>query len=147
MVVDYEDNLKLKWSTIEDAKNEEELLSDMINYFTEQKEPFESYKKEVDGANADIKFLMNKLGKNEFTSSWGYTAKLNIQKRESFIEDKLIAKLKELGVVSPIKTVEVVDMDELENVIYNGWLDASELTNCKQVKEIPVLKVSKKKGE
>ena len=61
--------------------------------------------------------------------------------------DKLIAKLKELGVVSPIKTVEVVDMDELENVIYNGWLDASELTNCKQVKEIPTLKVTKKKGE
>ena len=38
-------------------------------------------------------------------------------------------------------------MDELENVIYNGGLDASQLTSCKQVKEIPVLKVTKKKGE
>ena len=44
------------------------------------------------------------------------------------------------------KTVEVVDMDELENVIYDGLLDASELSNCKQVKEVEVLKVTKKKG-
>lgn len=147
MQVDYEDRLKLKWTSMAEYENEEQLLSDMIDYFMEQKEPYEEYKKELDGANADIKFLMNKLGMKEFTSSWGYTAKLNVQKRESFDDNKLITKLKELGVTTPIKTVEVVDMDELENVIYNGGLDASQLTGCKQIKEIPVLKVSKKKGE
>ena len=147
MQIDYEDKLKIKWTTIDEVENEEQLLDDMIEYFVEQKEPLEYYKKEVDGANADIKFMMHKLNKNEFTTHMGNTAKVTTQKRESFIDDKLISKLKELGVTSPIKTVEVVDMDELENVIYNGDLDASKLTDCKQVKEVVVLKVSKKKGE
>jgi hypothetical protein len=129
-------------------KNNKSLFEYIAKYFPEEYNSIEQYyKKEVDGANADIKFMMNKLGKNEFTTHKGNIAKVNIQKRESFVEDKLIAKLKELGVVTPIKTVEVVDMDELENVIYNGGLNASELTGCKQIKEIPVLKVTKKKGE
>lgn len=123
------------------------LLSETIERFYEDKQNLDSFKKLTEEENKQIKEVMSNLNKSEFETDSGIIAKVNIQKRESFVDDKLIAKLKDLGVTTPIKTIEVVDMDELENVIYNGDLDASELSSCKQVKEVAVLKVSKKKGE
>lgn len=123
------------------------LLEEQIQNFYADKQQLDYYKKVTDDRNKSIKNMMQELEKTEFVTSDGIVAKMNVQKRESFIDDKLILKLKELGVTTPIKTIEVVDMDELENVIYNGNLDASELTGCKQIKEVVVLKVSKKKGE
>lgn len=147
MQIDYEKDLKIKWNSIDEYKDEEQFLSDMIGYYFEQKQELDGLKKETENANTDIKYLMNRLNKKEFQTDLGLVAKINVQKRESFIDEKLIAKLKELKVTTPIKTIEIVDMDELENVIYNGDLDASKLTDCKQVKEVITLKVSKKKGE
>lgn len=147
MQIDYEKDLKINWNCIDEYENEEQFLSDMIGYYFEQKQELDGLKKETENANTDIKYLMNRLNKKEFQTDLGLVAKINVQKRESFIDEKLIAKLKELKVTTPIKTIEVVDMDELENVIYNGDLDASKLTDCKQVKEVITLKVSKKKGE
>lgn len=121
------------------------LLEEQIQNFYADKQQLDYYKKVTDDRNKSIKNMMQELEKSEFVTSDGIVAKMNVQKRESFIDDKLILKLKELGVTTPIKTIEVVDMDELENVIYNGNLDASELTGCKQIKEVVVLKVSKKK--
>ena len=124
----------------------EENLSNLIETFYEEKQEFDKYKKSTEEYNKQIKESLNDLGKTEFETESGLVAKMSTQQRESFNEAKLIEKLKELKVTSPIKTVEVVDMDELENVIYNEGLDASELTNCKIVKEVVTLKVSKKKG-
>lgn len=126
---------------------DEKLLTSIIEEFYQNKQQLDYYKKETDTQNKEIKDIMNRLEKTEIETDNGIVAKMSIQKRENFMEDKLIAKLKELDILTPIKTIEVVDMDELENVIYNGGLDASELTSCKQTKEITVLKVAKKKGE
>lgn len=122
-------------------------LDSLIGSFYTKKLKLDEYKKETDTENKRIKELMTELDITEYESTMGEVAKLSIQNRESFIDDKLIAKLKQLGVTTPIKTVEIVDMDELENVIYNGQLNAAELTDCKQVKQVQTLKVSKKKGE
>ena len=127
--------------------NDEDLLKELIEVYYEDKTILDGYKKSVDKHNKQIKEIMKDYNIEEYETDNGLIAKMNIQKRESFIDEKLIAKLKELGVTTPIKTVEVVDIDELENVIYNGQLNASELTNCKQVKEVITLKVTKKKGE
>jgi len=116
-------------------------LDGLINSYKQNKESLDSYKAQTDELNAEIKKIMQDNNLKKYTTLRGITANLSIQKRESFIDSKLIAKLKALGVTSPIKTVEVVDMDELENVIYNHELDAAELTDCKEVKEILVLKV------
>lgn len=147
MQIDYEKDLKIKWNCIDEYENEEQFLSEMIEYYFEQKQELDGLKKETENANTDIKYLMNRLDKKEFQTDFGLVAKMNVQKRESFDDDKLLAKLKELKVTTPIKTIEIVDMDELENAIYNGDLDASKLADCKQVKEVITLKVSKKKGE
>ena len=125
--------------------NDEDLLKELIEVYYEDKAAMDGYKKSVDKHNKQIKEMMNDFNVSEFETDNGLIAKITTQQRESFIDDKLLSKLKELGVTAPIKTVEVVDMDELENVIYNGELNASELTPCKQVKEVVTLKVTRKK--
>ena len=121
--------------------NDLELLNGLIGSYKQNKESLDNYKKIAEEQNSQIKEIMQNNNLEEYQTLDGLKAKITVQKRESFIDDKLIAKLKELGVTSPIKTVEIVDMDELENVIYNHQLDAAELTDCKQVKEVITLKV------
>ena len=125
---------------------QELVLNEMIKNFYEDKQNADHFKKIAEDFNATIKSLLTELNKNEFETDNGLVAKMTIQKRENFNDEKLIEKLKSLGVVAPIKTIEVVDMDELENVIYNGQLDASKISECKETKEVITLKVSKKKG-
>lgn len=127
--------------------NDEQLLELIISEFYENKQKLDIYKKDTDDENKRIKQLMSELNITEFATQNGLIAKTITQKKESFMEDKLLLKLKELGVTSPIKTIEIIDYDELENVIYNNQLNASELTDCKECKEVIMLKVTKKKGE
>lgn len=128
-----------------DGCTEEEILADMVDYYYENKVKYEDYKKEVDAINKDIKAQMKLLGKTEIESKFGLIAKLSVQKRESFNEDLLLSKIQSLNVPGIIKTKEYVDMDELENAIYNGKLDATELSSCRVTKEVTTLKISERK--
>lgn len=123
----------------------ERLLNSTIECFYNDKQKLDNYKKSTEEYNKEIKKLMNQLNKTEFETDNGLVAKITVQNRESFNEDKLINTLRKLGITAPIKTKEYVDMDELENEIYNGFLDASELTSCKVSKEVVTLKVSERK--
>lgn len=122
-----------------------EELAEQIRLFYEDKQQLDNYKKSSEEYNKNIKQVMSELDLTEFETE-DLIAKIGTQNRESFNETRLLEKLKSLGNVSAIKTKEYVDMDELENLIYNGELNASELTNCKEVKTVTTLKVSKKKG-
>ena len=44
-----------------------------------------------------------------------------------------------------VKKKEYVDMDALENAIYNGKINAAELASCQTKKEVVTLKVTKLK--
>ena len=123
-----------------------ENLKELVRLFYEDKQQLDNYKKSTDEYNKDIKELMGQLELTEFESD-DLVAKIGVQNRENFNEEKLIDKLKALNVEGVIKTKEYVDMDALENAIYNELLDASELTSCKEVKTVTTLKVSKKKGK
>ena len=123
-----------------------ENLKELVRLFYEDKQQLDNYKKSTDEYNKDIKEIMGQLDLTEFESD-DLVAKIGVQNRESFNEEKLIDKLKALNVEGVIKTKEYVDMDALENAIYNELIDASELTSCKEVKTVTTLKVSKKKGK
>ena len=129
----------------ENQNKDEIALNFIIQCFYEDKQKLDMYKKSTEEYNSEIKKLMSKLDKDEFETDDGLVAKINIQNRESFIDDKLIEKIKELNVSGIIKTKEYVDIDELEDAIYNGRINASELTNCKTSKEVITLKVSQRK--
>ena len=125
----------------------EVILEELINSFYQDKELLEKYKKSTTKYNEEIKQQLAKADLDEFETSNGLIAKIGTQKRESFNEEKLIQKLKDLNIIAPIKTVEIIDYEELENVIYNNELDATKISDCKQVKEVNTLRVTKKKGK
>ena len=143
LITNFEDeNIEDK---ILDSSKDERMLNSSIECFYEDKQLFDKYKKSTEEYNAEIKELMKKLNKDQFETDSGLIAKVSVQKRESFDENKLIAKLKDLKTEGIIKTKEYVDMNALEDAIYNERLDATELTNCRIVKEVITLKVSERK--
>lgn len=125
--------------------NEHRLLNTKIEGFFKDKQKLDIYKKYTETANQEIKDLMHKLNINEFETDSSLIAKLTHKQSESFNEEKLLAKMKELNIPGIIKTREYVDMEALENEIYNENINASELASCREIKETVALKVSKKK--
>lgn len=124
----------------------EELRLAIENYYS-AKTKSEDYKKFADTFNKQIKEVMKILNKTEFETTDGLIAKVTTQNRESFDEPALIQKLKEIDKSDVIDLVEVINWDKVEDMIYNGKLDATILSPYKQTKEIVTLKVNKKKGK
>lgn len=120
-------------------------LEELIRLFFEDKTSLDSYKKSTEELNTQIKDIMNNFKMIDFATEDGLVAKVTNRTSETFNEELLINKLKELNLNDIIKTVEVIDYDKLENAIYNNQLNAEELTPFKIVKTSQSLKVSKRK--
>lgn len=128
-----------------DEQTQKELLNSIIECFYKDKQTADKYKKSAEEYNKEIKDIMADIRIDEFETDNGLVAKLTHKQSESFNEEKLLAKIKELNIHGIIKTREYVDMEALENAIYNENIDASELSACREIKETVALKVSKKK--
>lgn len=70
---------------------------------------------------------------------------LSIQERASTNDAKLLIKLKELGFIDAIKTIEIPDEQAVEQLLYEGKLTPIEVEDCIEVKKIEVLKIMEKK--
>ena len=125
-------------------KGAEERLIELLPIYHMQKSEMDSIKKVVDKENAEIKTLMRESNLSEFVAG-DIKASCSISERQDFIEEALIEKLKDMKVRGIIKKKEYVDMDALENAIYNGKVDAAALASCQTIKEVVTLRVSKVK--
>ncbi len=121
------------------------LLNTVIQVYFENKKKLDYLKSMVDSDNKIIKDKMKELNKTEFETGNGLIAKITIQNRDSLNEEKAILKLKELGITSAIKTKEYLDLEEIENLIYNQKLNPAELEDCQIKKEVVTLSVKEKK--
>jgi len=122
-------------------------LQEKIKYYFDQKTILDTVKKDVDKFNTEIKSEMADLDTLEVDN---LIAKKTISTRESIDEEKLIPIIKSWNIPNEdiIKTKEYVDMEALENAIYNGLISQEqlvEMSSAKTVKEIVTLKVTKKK--
>lgn len=131
-------------SLVEDARTPEEKLSQLLPVYEANKSKMDSYKKLVDKDNKEIKSIMLGAGLREFVVD-DIKASCSVSEREDFIEEALIAKLKEMKVRGIVKKKEYVDMDALENAIYHGKIDAAALANCQTKKEVVTLRITKLK--
>lgn len=138
-----------------------ENLKDLIERYGNLKSEMDSYKKQVNADNAEIKSIITKEGTPVIASNGttSYTAEgetfiatYSVSVSEDFDEDKLISKLRTMDFdgkmadeIGLIEYVPKVDMDALENAIYKGQINAAELSDCKIRKETPKLSISKKK--
>ncbi len=117
-------------------------LKVLIPRYQKNKTEMDSIKKLVDKDNKQIKenMLSEKL---DSVTVDDITAKITISERAEFIEEALIEKVKNLKIKGIIKKKEYVDMAELENAIYDGRINAAELADCQNVKEIVTLRIKK----
>ena len=121
------------------------LLNELIPAYYKNKEKMENYKRLVDKQNKDIKELMGDESDYETDK---YKAKVSISTRVSIDEPKLLTVLKANNIKGVVRTIEVVDMDALENAIYHNEIPKDVLKligDCKSEKEIKNLRVTKVK--
>lgn len=120
-------------------------LEELIPIYYSNKSELDSYKKICDEQNAEIKVKMG--DDNEFTVG-NYKAKIIISNRESTNEDKLIEVMMKHGIDSVIKTKQYIDMDALEDYLYNNPASpelAKDIDNCIERKQVKSLKVTYKR--
>ena len=115
-------------------------LEELIPIYKQNKTEADSYKKICDSYNTEIKKIMVDNDLTSFSVD-GIKATCTKAYREEFIEEALIQKIKSLKVKGVIKTKEYVDMEALENAIYNGELNAAELASCQTSKEVITLRI------
>ena len=120
-----------------------EELVDNFGYFKNQSD---ICKKKVDEFNKELKARLRDSDTKEAVSS-EYRVKYSVATSRSFDEEKLLLKLKQLGANDCIKTVEVVDMKNLENAIYNKRIDAALLADCEKITQTEKLNLYKIKKE
>jgi len=124
----------------------------LIDEYGAKKSTMDSLKKEVDNANKEIKqYFSNCADKSLCTDS--YKATYSISQSHSLNEEALLEYFKNnnVNIDGLIKTREYVDMDVLENVLYNNLLAPDVVAGIKQFQtttERVVLRVTPiKKGE
>jgi hypothetical protein len=126
-------------------------LEELIPKYGEDKANMDSLKKEVDAENTLIKKLMKDSDSGEYEAG-GWVAKYSVSERVSLDEKKLLQIIKEHGVEKEglIDTVEVLNMDVLEDLLYKNEIPQEvvvEMDSCREVKEVATLRVTRVKKE
>ena len=122
-------------------------LDELIPQYATDKSQLDALKKVCDSANAIIKEQMFNQATDTYTAG-GYTAKRTVSVRETLNEERLIAILHKHKIEGVIKTKEYVDMDALEDYLYNHEQTnelATDLASCKSTTEVVQLRVTKAK--
>lgn len=137
---------KLAETTSEVSNNQ---LDELVPQYAHNKETADNLKKTLDSQNKAIKELMEESKIDKY-SAGGYKASYIVQHRETMNEEKLLNIIHNnpdvfegLGVV---QVKECVDMDALENALYNGKIPqdiVSKLTTCKETKDVVTLRIAK----
>lgn len=134
-------------------------LEELIPSYFQNKSELDDYKKICEQENSLIKIKMNELCTDKFETGV-YVAKKVTQHRETINEEALLKLLKDTVIFLPdsvapvaisgaipglIKTKEYIDMDVLEDAIYNGKIPedvVASMASCKEVKDVETLKVT-----
>lgn len=135
---------------MENLRSKEEIvqeLTSLVPEFIHIKNEADSYKKLSDNSNKKIKDLMSEAELDNFECG-AYVLKYTVQHRESLNEDKLLGIAKKYNLDKIVKQVEVINMEALEDAIYREEISPevlAEISKCTIVKDVPTLKVTKKK--
>ena len=119
------------------------VFDSLVTYYAELKAQEKEITPKIKKVNNEIKERI--LNGEEVSEDCEYKATVSIIDKSYFDESKLLSTLKELGFTNCIKTKEYVDMNILENEMYQGTITADQIKDCKVKKEEQRLNVNKKK--
>ena len=117
-------------------------LTDLREAYKAKKLAFEQAKKEEEKYKGLLKDAMAEAGEKDYTDDAGYRFERIVQERKSIDEAKLLEELHNRNLTDCIKTVEAVDEEATLQAVENGKLPQEVLTECLEVKEVVVLKLS-----
>lgn len=130
-------------------------FDDLVAHYGEVDTKIKSLKKELDSDKVTIKNEMSKENLSSY-SAGGYTVTYSIRNDVEVDEVKMLQILKKdwanrygSAECPYIRTVEVIDMDKLEAVLYANELPqdvVKQLDSCQVKKPVEVLKCKKDKG-
>lgn len=136
------------------VQNELGQLKVLVQLYGHNKAQLDEIKKVCDSQNNQIKDVMSKYNISEEESE-DFKVSYSVQHRESLDEDKLLslftsvpAFIKYADQYNIVRTREYIDMDALESLLYKEELAdelTTELDKCRESKDIPTLRISKKK--
>ena len=133
---------KINLEESEKTTNENSLVNvNFINDYILLTKNIDELKKEQAKMNTKIKdYLIENNLKDIKTSEGG--VKLVISNKTSFDEEKLLNFLKE-NKIDAVKTIEVIDEEKLEKLIYDGNLDTDLLKPYQKTTTINALRIIK----
>lgn len=126
-------------------KKNRETLEELIKSFYYNDSQMKRFKMSSDEEKAKIKDIMRDNDLSDYVVD-GIKAKYVESKKESMDEDMLLTILKTNGLTNCIKTVEVVDMDALENAIYHNEVPNNvlkKMDSCRKTTTVVSLRVSR----
>lgn len=117
-------------------------LAEIYEAYKAKKLAFEQAKKEEEKYKGLLKEAMAEAGVKDYTDEAGYRFERIVQERKSIDEPKLLEELHSRNLTSCIKTVEAVDEDATLQAVEAGKLPQEVLTECLEVKEVVVMKLT-----
>ena len=122
-------------------------LAYLIDEYSEKKQEADKAKKEVDKINLQIKGMLEEVGLDEYSSE-SLTVTRSIINTDKIDEDKLINLLDSILTDEQksevIKTKLYLDLDKLEDMVYNRVIDADVVDGC-IIRNKPTVRLNIKK--
>jgi hypothetical protein len=122
-------------------------IGEIYDAYKAKKLAFEQAKKEEEEYKALLKDAMARERVKDYTDGAGYRFERIVQERKSIDEEKLLAELHSRNLTDCIKTVEAVNEEATLQAVENGKLPQEVLTECLEIKEVVVLKLTSPKGK
>lgn len=128
---------------LREESNKENIIDELIEDYYQLKESQKDLNRVVDDFNERIKvyFKENNLDKYEVN---GYKATVTKAIKKNYIDKLLIPRLKSLGFSEAVDTIEVINNDVLESLLYNNKLKIEDIEDCQNIQETISLRVTKK---
>ena len=117
-------------------------IAEIYEAYKATKLAFEQAKKEEEKYKTLLKDAMAEAGVKDYTDDAGYRFERIVQERKSIDEPKLLEELHNRNLTSCIKTVEAVNEEATLQAVEAGELPQEVLTECLEVKEVIVMKLT-----
>ena len=122
----------------------ETLILEVLLRYDQLNEEAKRLSDEAGKLNAEIKAYMREHELNTLTAG-KVSATFSTQERTATLVEKMIERLKTLGLNEAIIQIESLDEAKVQNMIYEKRLTPQQIEDCIEVKKVEVLRISKSK--
>ena len=122
----------------------ETLILEVLLRYDQLNEEAKRLSEEAGKLNAEIKAYMREHELKTLTAG-KVSATFSTQERTATLVEKMIERLKTLGLNEAIIQIESLDEAKVQNMIYEKRLTPQQIEDCIEVKKVEVLRISKSK--